>query len=242
MTLTAWLALTPNAPAMQVMALTSPPHPIPNRPDGSVLFVSELSDEVDMYSTALELSGFRTVHVHTPREALSVSKDVTLLAVILDAGRYRCGSSSAEAQPLGLGSRLQVPVIVLTTDGSGPDTATSRRLGWDRVLAKPCLPDALRQVLEEVLEHPKPSFEAEAPVTDLIKSECQTLTDRCRAAIQRSRLRFTVAGAGVARAQALLERKAGGTPVVTSAESGASDIARHAAHPPERGFESERQN
>ena len=224
------------------MAQTSTQHPIPNRSTGSVLFVSELPDEVDMYSVALELSGLRTVHVHTPLEALSVSKEVMLLAVILDAGRYRCRSSSAEDQPLRLRSRLQVPVIVLTTDGSGPDSDTPRPLGCDRVLAKPCLPDTLRQVLEEVLEHPKPSFETEAPATDLIKSERQTLTARCCAAIQRSGLRMTRARAAVATAQALLERKTGGTPVVTSAASGASGLEAHAANTPGRGLESDRQN
>ena len=113
-----------------------------------MLFVSELPDEVDMYSAALELSGFRTVHVHTPGEALSVCKETASIAVILDAGRY--------PRPVGLGSGLRVPVIVLATDGTGMD-ADTRPVGCERVLIKPCLPDALVRALEEVLEHRKPT-------------------------------------------------------------------------------------
>ena len=117
----------------------------------SVLFMSDLTDEVEMYSAALELSGFRTMHVRTPLEALYVSERTEPIAIIVNAGQSRRGLPPDSAQHLGLKARLRVPVIVLTAHATGSDPDIPRHIGCERVLLKPCLPDALVQALEDVL-------------------------------------------------------------------------------------------
>lgn len=117
----------------------------------SVLFVSELQDEVDMYSVALELSGFRTTHVSTLAEAFDVSAAAPV-AVILDAGRTGYGLRRDNTRHHGVKAGLRVPVIMLTTQATGSDRMTAGQIGCDRLLQKPCLPDVLVQALEDVLD------------------------------------------------------------------------------------------
>lgn len=105
-----------------------------------------------MYSAALELSGFRPIHVRTPDEGLHVAVDLAPIAVILDGGRSHPGLPPDGVQHLNLKASLHVPVILLTTHATGSDPDTPRRIGCERVLLKPCLPSALVQALEDVLD------------------------------------------------------------------------------------------
>jgi CheY-like chemotaxis protein len=146
------------------MAYTSRlyPRPAPPQTSNRVLIMGESPDEREMYAVALRLSGFSTLEASTPADATRLAAELRLVAVILDAGRLGSKPQVAFARRLQHGRPSRLPVIVLTTQApAAPDRA--RRAGFERVLLKPCLPQALVHVLEDVLHDQERSVPADAP-------------------------------------------------------------------------------
>ena len=118
----------------------------------SVLVFDPDADTAEMYGVGLELAGFRPCVANSDAEALTVLRQEHLAAVIADLG-----SADGEGWELIQSLRADratrnIPVVVLT---GRPDARIGRRaaeLGCAALLVKPCLPDALAEVVRESLQ------------------------------------------------------------------------------------------
>ena len=116
----------------------------------TILWIDDDDDEVEMYATWLQLSGFRVVPAAASdavRKALTCQPDVVVLDLLLgrDDGWDVC-RRLGDAAP-------RLPVIVLTA-AVRPDGANRRRArltpNCAAFVGKPCTPAVLASVVERV--------------------------------------------------------------------------------------------
>lgn len=114
-----------------------------------VLLVDDDADTLDMYAVGLAGEGFRPV---TTRDVTSVALQVDALnpTVIVTDVHFRDGSGWAVVELLKR-SQPPTPVVVLTSSSTPAIAARAQELGCAAVVAKPCLPDDLADILRTVL-------------------------------------------------------------------------------------------
>ena len=123
----------------------------PHRPH--VLLVEDDRDTREMYSEYLSYSGLTVTQASTGRRALEKVKAHVPDIVVTDI-------AMPEMDGLELSRRLRsdpptrdLPIIAV----SGQATERAREAGADIVLHKPCGPDTLLNVIEDVLKGPRGS-------------------------------------------------------------------------------------
>ena len=113
-----------------------------------VLFVGDSADEREMYAELFRRNGFCTLQASSAADAFRLASDLAPEAVVTDV------RLAGPEDGLGLTRRLkqdvhtqQVPVVVLTGYVFTHDRTAAERAGCDSFVAKPCLPDALWQIV-----------------------------------------------------------------------------------------------
>ena len=127
---------------------------------GTVLFVGAPSDDREMYANYFRHQGFGTLEVQTAAEAYACALKTSLSAVILDV------RLSGDEDGLDLTRRLKrdlrlgdVPVVVVTGYLSANVRLLAEGAGCDLFVAKPCLPDALVQMITPLIGSPHSSID-----------------------------------------------------------------------------------
>ncbi len=123
--------------------------PLNDRP--LVLLVEDDRDTREMYTEYLTYSGLRVTEASTGRRALERAREQTPDVVVTDI-------AMPEMDGLELSRRLRaspptrdVPIIAV----SGNATPRARDAGCDVVVEKPCTPDRLLHIIEDVLDRPR---------------------------------------------------------------------------------------
>jgi DNA-binding response OmpR family regulator len=118
----------------------------------SVLVFDPDVDTAEMYGVGLELAGFRACLASSDAEALTVLRQQHPAAVIADLGSGD-GEGWALIQSLRADCTTRdIPVVVLTGRTDARIGRRAAELGCAALLVKPCLPDALAEVVRESLQ------------------------------------------------------------------------------------------
>ena len=116
-----------------------------------VLLVEDDLDTREMYAVALGMIGFRTAEAGTAAEALAAALTLHPDIVVSDL-TLPDGDGCELCARLSSGEETRaIPMIALTGRSADDDFDRCAAAGCVRVLVKPCAPDVLAQVIDEVL-------------------------------------------------------------------------------------------
>lgn len=128
---------------------------LPARPGEklSILVVDDDEDWLAVIQQALErrLPGVETVLARDGAEALRRVRASTPSAAIVDLRMPRVDGEALTAELRAIATSDEMPIVVLTGEGSGRDWLRLRRLGADRFFVKPVILDELCDTLEMLL-------------------------------------------------------------------------------------------
>lgn len=124
-----------------------------------VLIVADDAELMAMYVFGLLAIGFQPVTASTVDEALIRAKHVRPDVVVADM--MRSVSSAVDlTRRLRANSSTMDPAILILTDQPATTRQSAFGAGCDRIVLKPCYPDALALVIQETLAdrraHPPP--------------------------------------------------------------------------------------
>jgi CheY-like chemotaxis protein len=117
----------------------------------SILLVDDFLDGLEMYEEYLAYRGFTVVVARTGQEAVAQARthrpDVILLDLRMPGMTGTEAMRILRADP----SFVNTPIIALTAYAMDEERSVALGAGFDAVIAKPCLPDALVAAVEGVL-------------------------------------------------------------------------------------------
>ena len=113
-----------------------------------VLLVEDDRDTREMYSYYLSHSGMRVTEARTGRRALERVREHTPDVVVTDIAMPEMDGLELSRRLRAEASTHDVPIIAV----SGQASDRARQAGADVVLDKPCEPDRLLHVIEDVLK------------------------------------------------------------------------------------------
>ena len=119
-----------------------------------ILLWDDHRDTRIMYAEGLTFSGYRVITAANGRQALALAKayrpDLLVLDVRLPAKLAVTGMRRLRAD-----SDFNAPILALTAHAFREERADIFKRGFDVVLSKPCLPDALVAAVAEALSRPR---------------------------------------------------------------------------------------
>ena len=116
-----------------------------------VLLISNSAGEREMYTDSLRRGGFCTLQARTAADAIRLASELPPAAVVTDD---RLGEETGlqPARRLREDARMRrVPLVMLTASFT-QDREAAARAGCDLFIAKPCLPDALSNVVAGLID------------------------------------------------------------------------------------------
>jgi CheY-like chemotaxis protein len=116
-----------------------------------VLLVDDDRDTREMYSEYLRYSGLTVTQASTGRRALESVKAQMPDIVVTDIAMPEMDGLELSRRLRAQASTMGLPIIAV----SGQASERAREAGADVVLDKPCEPDTLLHVIEDVLRHPR---------------------------------------------------------------------------------------
>jgi len=117
-----------------------------------VLLVNDSPDEREMYAESFRRQGFCTLQASTATDAFKLASELPPAAVITDVRLAGADDGLALTRRLKEDDCMRdVPVVVLTGYVFTHDREAAARAGCDAFVPKPCLPDALSAVVEELI-------------------------------------------------------------------------------------------
>jgi CheY-like chemotaxis protein len=126
----------------------------------SILLVDDFEDGLEMYEQYLTYRGFQVIIARNGQEAVAQAllhrPDVILLDLRMP------GMTGTEAMRIlrADGSFVDTPIVALTAHALDGERCSALSAGFDAVIAKPCLPDALVLSVERILTDRKPEMRA----------------------------------------------------------------------------------
>jgi two-component system, cell cycle response regulator DivK len=117
-----------------------------------VLLISDSEDEREMYAESLQRSGFCTLQASTAADAFRLASELPPAAIVTDVHLEGEEDGLHLTQRLKQDERMKgVPVVILTGYVYTRDREAAARAGCDRFVPKPCLPDALLEVVSTLV-------------------------------------------------------------------------------------------
>jgi CheY-like chemotaxis protein len=116
-----------------------------------VLLVDDDRDTREMYSEYLTHSGMRVTSANCGRRALERAHEQLPNVVVTDIAMPEMDGAELSRRLRADPPTRDIPIIAVTGNGS----VRAHEAGCDVVLEKPCTPDHLRDVIEEVLAKPR---------------------------------------------------------------------------------------
>ena len=117
----------------------------------SVLLIGEPGDEREMYAEALRMAGFCTLQAGNSLVAARLAGELFPSAIVITDGRLDAGVGVSLLKELMKEwvPASHPPVLLVTSHARFRDVQAVMSAGCDRVIVKPCPPEALIQALDE---------------------------------------------------------------------------------------------
>jgi len=135
----------------------------------SILLVDDFEDGLEMYQEYLIYRGFDVIVARSGDETVAQARrhrpDVILLDLRMPGMTGTDAMRILRADP----AFVNTPIIALTAHALDTERRVALDAGFDEVIAKPCLPDALVAAVEQVLRERTPTAAEPAPT---VGSEC----------------------------------------------------------------------
>jgi two-component system, cell cycle response regulator DivK len=126
----------------------------------SILLVDDFEDGLEMYQEYLTYRGFHVVAARTGEEAVAQARlhrpDVILLDLRMAGMTGTDAMRILRADP----SFVNTPIVALTAHALDGERRLALEAGFDELIAKPCLPDALVTAVERILRNRTPAASA----------------------------------------------------------------------------------
>ena len=123
----------------------------------SILLVDDFQDGLEMYEEYLAYRGFRVLAARDGEEAVTLARrhrpDVILLDLRMPGLTGTETMQILRADP----SFVNTPIIALTAHAMDAERSRALAAGFDQLIAKPCLPDALVEAVERILSTRAPA-------------------------------------------------------------------------------------
>ena len=119
-----------------------------------VLLISDSDDEREMYAESLRRHGFCTLQASTAADAYRLVSELPPAAVVTDIRLSGAEDGLCLTTRLKHDERMKhVPIVILTGYVYAHDREAAARAGCDVFVPKPCLPDALSEVVAGLVAH-----------------------------------------------------------------------------------------
>ncbi len=116
-----------------------------------VLLVEDDCDSREMYAAGLQWAGFRVASFGDGTTALTQAVSLSPHIVVTDLHVPGLNGLELCRRLKMIESTASIPVIAVTGAARESDVELARAAGFDRVLIKPCPPDALRDTIHDLL-------------------------------------------------------------------------------------------
>ena len=118
-----------------------------------VLIVDDYPDACEMYAAYLELAGFRPLKAHDGYEALRLAAECTPDVILMDLGLPGIDGYEVTRRLKNDPRTRDIPVIALTAHATPQQFGELVASGFDDLILKPCLPDALAEEVARFIKH-----------------------------------------------------------------------------------------
>jgi CheY-like chemotaxis protein len=120
-----------------------------------VLLVNDSADEVEMYGEWLRRQGYRTLHAANAVDGYRMAIELRPVVIITDIKLEGPDNGFLLTRRLKkTSSTAHVPIIILSGYTLQGAAEAASGAGCDRFLMKPCLPDALSEAIDQLLQRP----------------------------------------------------------------------------------------
>ena len=121
-----------------------------------VLLVDDNDDAREMYSTYLTYKGLRVVCAHNAPRGIALAREQRPDVILMDLRLPGMTGTEAMRVLRADSSFSGVPIVALTAHALDDERRQALRDGFNGVLSKPCLPDALFDALVDLLGQWRP--------------------------------------------------------------------------------------
>jgi CheY-like chemotaxis protein len=128
-----------------------PPVATPPATSPLVLIVDPFADAREMYAEYLEFRGYRVATAATGAEALTRARADKPALILMDTYLPEMSGSDTLRAMRADPALVHTPIVAFTTNAMEHERAAARRVGFDAVIPKPCLPDDLITAIQPYL-------------------------------------------------------------------------------------------
>jgi CheY-like chemotaxis protein len=146
------------------------------RGEPSVLVVDDYADSRQMYAELLAYAGYRVAEARDGAEAIAMAHRILPDLIVMDLSLPVIDGWEATRRLKADERTRLIPVLALTghaPEGLAGHSEAARDAGCDAFLAKPCSPETLLEVIQEMLLAPRRSVQVDAmasPAVDAMAS------------------------------------------------------------------------
>jgi two-component system, cell cycle response regulator DivK len=116
-----------------------------------VLVVDDYEDAREMYAECLDASGFEVAQAESGDEAVAKALALQPALIVMDLALPGMDGWSATRAIKTDARTSAIPVVALTGHARSDASAAARDAGCDAFLTKPCLPDAVVEIVRRLL-------------------------------------------------------------------------------------------
>ncbi len=117
-----------------------------------VLIVDDYPDTCEMYAAYLGLAGFRPLMANDGYQALKIASEIQPDVILMDLGLPGIDGYEVTRRLKSDPATAHIPVIALTAHASSNQFDDLVASGFDDLILKPCLPDALAEEVARFIE------------------------------------------------------------------------------------------
>jgi two-component system cell cycle response regulator DivK len=150
------------------------------RDEPSILVVDDYEDNRQMYAELLAYAGYRVAEARDGAEAIAMAHRILPDLIVMDLSLPVIDGWEATRRLKADERTRPIPVLALTghaPEGLAGHSEAARDAGCDAFLAKPCSPETLLQVIQEILLAPRPSARVDAKASPLLDAKASPLLD-----------------------------------------------------------------
>jgi len=150
------------------------------RGEPSVLVVDDYADSRQMYAELLAYAGYRVAEARDGAEAIAMAHRILPDLIVMDLSLPVIDGWEATRRLKADERTRLIPVLALTghaPEGLAGHSEAARDAGCDAFLAKPCSPETLLEVIQEMLLAPRRSVQVDAMASPAVDATASPSVD-----------------------------------------------------------------